>query len=133
MNIMKETTRKKSSFRARRGQAMILTVLALGGMMLGATTIAGLLLTYQIRQATDLAASSRAIYAADAGLELALYQFFRNPNEPAPAFLNGAAVAVTCYDNGGGAVPCGNENNYTVRAKGTFGAVNRAFELTLQR
>lgn len=57
------------------GQVMVLTVLALGGTLLGLTGIAGLLMVYQIRQATDLANSSKAIFAADAGIEWALYDF----------------------------------------------------------
>ena len=49
---------------------MILTVLALGGAVLGATTVAGLLMLYQLRQTSDMANSARAIFAADAGTEL---------------------------------------------------------------
>jgi hypothetical protein len=55
--------------RKRSGQVMILTVLALGGTILGAATVASLLVVYQIRQSTDLANSARAIFAADTGIE----------------------------------------------------------------
>ncbi|MFA5386362.1 MAG: hypothetical protein WC297_01730 [Candidatus Paceibacterota bacterium] len=55
------------------GQVMLITVLALGGMLLGATAIGGLLMTYQIRQSSDIANSTKAIMAADAGIERALY------------------------------------------------------------
>jgi len=61
---------------------MLLTVLVLGGTILGATTIAGLLMIFQIRQATDLANSAKAVFAADAGLEYGLYRFFQDPNYP---------------------------------------------------
>ena len=40
---------------SRSGQVMIITILALGGTLLGATTVAGLLTLYQIRNSTDLA------------------------------------------------------------------------------
>jgi hypothetical protein len=44
---------------SRSGQAMLIAVLALGGAILGATTVAGLLTLYQIRATTDTA---RAAY-----------------------------------------------------------------------
>ena len=55
------------------GQVMLITVLALGGILLGATAIGGLLMTYQIRQSSDITNSTKAIMAADAGIEWALY------------------------------------------------------------
>jgi hypothetical protein len=113
----------------RRGQAMILTAIALGGSILGATTIAGLLVVYQIRQASDFSASGRAIYAADAGIEWALYKFFVGSAAP-PAFVNSAGVRVTCLD-AGNPVDCGNIETDVIRALGKFGNVNRALELTV--
>jgi hypothetical protein len=103
------------------GQVMIITVLTLGGTILGVTTIAGLLMLYQIRQATDLASSAKAIFAADAGIEWSYYQFNCDPNDttnkwpgcaldppsfnpssqPQPSFTNGASFEVTCQDYGG--------------------------------
>jgi hypothetical protein len=61
---------------ARRGQAMLLATLALGGAILGATTIAGLLMLYQIRATTDSEHSAQAIFAADSGVEWTLYDFY---------------------------------------------------------
>lgn len=108
---------------------MILTTLALGGSILGATTIAGLLMVYQLRQASDLGASSRGIYVADAGVEWGLYKFFGG-SAPLPAFMNGASVSVTCLD-AGAPVDCANVGTDVIRAVGKFGNVNRALELTL--
>src|SRR3989338_10873566 len=68
---------KKSGHKNMRGQIMLLTVLALSGTILGATTIAGLLMVYQIRQSNDIVNSTKAIFAADAGLEWRLYKFFK--------------------------------------------------------
>ena len=59
------------------GQAMILTVLLMGGMLMMMTAIAGLLMFYQIRQSGDAGRSTMAIFAADAGLERASYFLFR--------------------------------------------------------
>ncbi len=52
---------------------MLLTVTIISASILGATTIAGTLMLYQIRQANDILNSTKAIYAADAGIERGLY------------------------------------------------------------
>jgi threonine/homoserine efflux transporter RhtA len=88
----------------RRGQAMILAVLSLGGVMLGATAVGGLLMLYQLRTVTDSENSAKAIFAADAGVEWALYTYFNPARGVATSSLgNGATYGVTCYD--GSAVP----------------------------
>lgn len=112
---------------------MILTVLALGGTILGATTVAGLLMLYQIRQATDLANSARAIFAADAGLEWALYQFFtKDTGEALPTPLtNGATVSVRCLTASGDEVSCDTEEIVEIRSVGRSGGSSRAFRLSL--
>ncbi len=61
-----------------KGQVMLITVLALSGMLIGATTIAGLLMTYQIRNSGDITNSIKAIMAADAGIECGLYELSRD-------------------------------------------------------
>lgn len=122
----------------RAGQVMVLTVLALGGTILGATTIAGLLMLYQIRQTTDMANSARAIFAADAGIEKSLYDMFCNKdlgNCPAPnpgRFGNGATVNAVCYDGTGAAVTCSDPNVTVkrIRSVGQAGDAARAFETT---
>ncbi len=58
------------------GQAIILTTVMLGGLMLSATAIAGLLMFYQLRQANDAASSGMAVFAADAGLEAGLFCYY---------------------------------------------------------
>lgn len=52
---------------------MLITVMMLSAAILASTSLAGLLILYQLRQATDATASTKAIFAADAGLERALY------------------------------------------------------------
>jgi hypothetical protein len=106
---------------------MILAVLALGGTILGATTIAGLLTVYGLRQSGAAAQSAQAIYAADAGVEWALYRFFvGTTSTPALVFTNGASVQITCDP-----VDCFDENasSISVRSLGKAGGVARAFEL----
>lgn len=58
------------------GQAMIMMVIMMGGMMLSATAVAGLLMFYQLRQANEASASGMAVFAADAGLEAGSYCYF---------------------------------------------------------
>ncbi|KKU91687.1 MAG: hypothetical protein UY23_C0001G0293 [Candidatus Jorgensenbacteria bacterium GW2011_GWA1_48_11] len=52
---------------------MVISVLTLGGILLSAAGIAGLLTTYQIRAANDAVNSAKAFFAADAGIEAASY------------------------------------------------------------
>jgi len=61
---------------ARGGQSILVIVLVLGATMLGATTIAGYVSLQKIRAATDIIDSTRAVYAADAGIEWCLYYKF---------------------------------------------------------
>ena len=62
---------------SEKGQAMLLTVMLLTGVILSTTSLAALITLYQMRQATDAASSSQAIFAADAGIECALYKKFK--------------------------------------------------------
>ena len=81
----------------KKGQVLLLTTLTIGGVLLGATAIAGFLMVYQIKQTADLANSGKAIFAADTGIEWGLYQFFKpGSSRAAPAFSNGATFTATC-------------------------------------
>jgi len=123
----------------RRGQAMLITVLAISGTLLGATTVAGLLMVYQLRQSVDAGTSAKAIFAADSGLEYGLYKFFYPTSTlSVPSFTNiiqaGDGVTVTCYSDSQGANPlpgCDDQGTALIRAVGKFGEVSRAFELSL--
>ncbi len=109
------------------GQVMLLTVVILGGIMLGATTIAGLLMLYQIRQSTDIANSTKAIFAADAGIELSLYQWFKSPGGGyiIPTFEEfrdtDGSILATFYTTSTGP--------NTIKSVGQAGNSFRAFEL----
>jgi hypothetical protein len=126
---------------ARRGQVMILTILALGGTLLGATTIAGLLMLYQIRNSTDLENSAKAIFAADAGLDWALYKFScANGGSQSPClvpeagnfdFSNGSTAQVVCEDKAGAVVDCSDANMTLIKSVGSAGGSSRAFSASL--
>ncbi len=79
----------KNNKQARSGQVMLLTVLIVSGTILGATSIAGILMLNQIRQSINVEHSLRAIFAADAGLEWQLYNNFID-SEYAQPQINGA-------------------------------------------
>lgn len=125
---------------ARSGQAMLLTVIALGGTLLGATTIAGLLMLHQIRQSTDLKDSTKAIFAADAGLEMAGYylRFEDAPFDFSAEFSNKAKIdKIVCYSDYLNPDPsnetecvksAGSPTVRLVRSYGQAGRANRALE-----
>jgi hypothetical protein len=127
---------RPAAINGRSGQIMVLTVLALGGTILGATTIAGLLMLYQIRQTTDLSNSARAIFAADAGMEHAFYDLFCSSDSnksPCPlssgvVFMNGSSVDILCLDRDNRAIDCNDSGVRRVRAVGRAGSATRAFE-----
>ncbi|MDE2099203.1 MAG: hypothetical protein KGL39_18260 [Patescibacteria group bacterium] len=60
------------------GQTLLLTVLVIAGVILMVSTLAGLIMSYSLRQVTNAQASAQAIFAADAGIECILYYHFCN-------------------------------------------------------
>ncbi len=66
----------KKRIAQENGQTMILITVMMGGLILSATAIAGLLMFYQLQRSTDAASSGRAIFAADAASEQALECYF---------------------------------------------------------
>lgn len=69
-------SRSGQALRLRSGQAILLSVIMLNGILISASAVAGLLITYQIRQANDSVESMKAFFAADAGIEDALYCYY---------------------------------------------------------
>ena len=112
---------------------MLIAVITLGATMLGATTIAGLLMLYQIRQATDFANSAKSIFAADAGSQWALYNYFQlagQPESARPTFSNGATILVNCYDASSTITLCTATSSANAIAKGSAGDTKRALLAT---
>src|ERR1700722_19958653 len=125
----------------RSGQAMLIAVLSLGGAILGATTVAGLLTLYQIRATTDTGNSAKAIFAADAGVEWALFNHYcttdnRCPSYgsgldyPQPTFANQAGMTVDCYasyDTSGATTTCSDPAVQAAISSGVANGSERAF------
>ena len=135
--------------RRRDGQAMLIAVLSLGGAILGATAIAGILTLYQLRASNDTENSAKALFAADAGVEWTLFDYYctvdgRCPSGPPddgqatppagalPSFTNGAALTVSCSDINGSSSVCSDATT-TVGGitLGTSAGTRRAFAVSL--
>lgn len=97
-----------------QGQAMILISVMLGGLILSATAIAGLLMYFTLQQSTDSLSSAAALFAADAGVEQGLYCYFYDvsgnnlapcENQPVTGLKNGTvATSTVTYDAATGAI-----------------------------
>ena len=124
------TTAHNSSFiihdSPHKGQAMLLTVMLLSSAILGATSLAALLVLFQLRQATDAKASTQAIFAADSGIECVLFEK-----------IVGTGDYTKCGE-GGDWIELGNGSSYTVivdasgsiKSIGRAGRTTRALEIT---
>lgn len=55
---------------------MMMVVLAMAGVIIGATAISGLLTARQTRQTADSGSSAVSVFAADAGLEWRMYKLY---------------------------------------------------------
>lgn len=88
---------------------MLLTILILGGSILGASAIAGYLMLLKVRSVSDITNSAKAIFAADAGIEWELYRQFKTAGYAKPSFSNGANFMTT--NDGQKIKSIGNSNN----------------------
>jgi hypothetical protein len=126
----REKNKLRQIFQQGSGQAMLILVLILGATMLGVTTIAGYVSLQKIRTATDIVDSTKAIYAADSGVEWCFYEkFFLATGTSTPPcaanvgdikFDNGASVSVVEQDN-------------EVKSIGTANRAYRAFGIFLDQ
>lgn len=123
---------------SRRGQSMLIAVLSIGSAMLAATTIAGLLILYQLRATTDSVNSSKAIFAADTGIEWGLYNFYKSNGTVGTSSLpsSKATYQVTCYDANsaeivGGCAGVDFASTSYIVSRGFSLNTSRAFYLTL--
>lgn len=88
----------------KEGQVMLISVIMLGGILLSAAAIAGLLTVYQIRAANDVVNSAKAVFAADSGIEVVSWCFFKgcppdNAQNPPVILFDDAAVAFEVTSN----------------------------------
>lgn len=132
---------KDLKIKNREGQVMFLTVVVLGAIISSVTVIAGLLVSLQIRRSADVAASTRAIFAADAGVECMLFEIFKSGKNGTEAQLscnndsvmtNGANFEVENSPNNSlvGGVDTGVPRWF--RSTGQFSNSVRSVEITLE-
>src|SRR3989344_9546506 len=62
----------------RSGQVMIMTVTIVVGALVGASAVASSMMLRQIRQSMQSIDSTKAIFAAEAGIESTLYRQFKD-------------------------------------------------------
>lgn len=111
---------------------MILSILVLGGAILGATTIAGLLMVFQIRQTTDVRNSAQAIFAADAGIETGMYNYFKVSSSTYLCSHDADPASDTCsfsfgLSNGAIVNAMDTTSDNSLLSKGMAGTARRAF------
>jgi hypothetical protein len=133
----------------RSGQALLIAVLSLGGAILGATTVAGLLTLYQIRATTDSENSAKAIFAADAGIEWAQFDHYcsTDPGNRCPGVMTGttdyasptfsgsrAIMQANCYTDyaaqGEATTTCSTPTVLSVISSGIANGSERAFYIS---
>ncbi len=68
-----KTKNPKINNNFQSGQAMLIVVLILGATMLGVTTIVGYVSLQKIKNVANITDSTKAIYAADSGVEWCFY------------------------------------------------------------
>jgi len=67
---------KFKNIKSQEAQAMLIVVMILGATMLGVATIAGYVSLQKIKTVAEIMDSTKAIYAADAGVEWCFYNKF---------------------------------------------------------
>ncbi len=110
----------------RSGQALLVSVIMMGGALLGAAAIAGLLMLYQIRQSNNVEDSTKALFAADAGVEWQTYCTFVTGSDlcpSAPTFTNGAGFTTEVNST---------SSAIYISAEGTAGDSIRSLESTFK-
>ncbi|MGB9609089.1 MAG: hypothetical protein ACPL3E_01795 [Minisyncoccia bacterium] len=114
----------------QKGQVMIVVTLALGGIMLGATLVGGILILSQLRQAKLISDSAKAIYAADAALEWGYYEFMGKSDASSPSLTNGANSITQCLDQNNQLVGCNSGSVKYIIGKGQTPRVSRALQMS---
>ncbi len=122
---------EKNFLKNKNGQVMLTVVLTLGGVMLITSAISGILINNQIRQATNIVNSTKAIYAADSGVEAGYYFYLKNITPINPTFSNKATTVIKCLDANRNQVSCNSPSVSFIVGQGTSQKVTRALELSL--
>ena len=128
--LQNKNPRQSASIKA---QVMLLTVLVLSGSILGDSTIVGYLMLLRVRASSDITNSTKAVFAADTGIEWELYKCFKcNPSifcdstcttldSQKPSMSNGSTISSSVvYDDSGAP--------QSIKSTGQSSNIFRAFE-----
>ncbi len=110
---------------------MILISIMLGGLVLSATAIAGLLMFLTLQQSSDALSSGAAFFAADAGVEQGLYCYFYKA-DPSVCGTQSQPIAFS-LDNGatGSYWVFRNAGTITVTGTGNAGKTERILQTNI--
>jgi|SRR3989344_3225541 len=138
-------------FRKKNGVALVLTVMIIGVTLAMALIVAAIFLG-QFRIASDVVQSVRAIAAADAGAEQALFAQRRGPPSATATYAPPLACAASPYigsfppplgasdasycvyydfDSVSDPFSTGSNANFVIRSIGTVQGISRAFEVRI--
>lgn len=124
------------SKKTQKGVALYLTILIMS-VLLGVGLGTSALLIRQIRMIKGVGDSVVAFYAADAGIEKAIYAYYKagilpeNINFLAEQLENKSSFTVKGYKAEGGSINCPKPPNeyYCIQSTGTYKGVKRAIEV----
>ncbi len=119
---------------------MLLTIVVLSGTMLTVSALIGFLMLHKIRQSTDIVNSTKAILAADSGIEWELYKCFKcysteicdsdcpapyNPPYSGPQMTNDSTASTTIIFDA-------SSTPESIKSIGKAGNTARAFQMMFQ-
>ncbi|MFB6212306.1 MAG: hypothetical protein ABEI53_00600 [Candidatus Magasanikbacteria bacterium] len=127
--ILNNRQNKKDVKSFSSGQVMMMTVIVLGGVMIGASVVGGLLLRYQIRSVSNSLSSAKSVFAADTGIEAMAWCNFKSadcsafepssvPEEGCPSPTGSFSDSSVCF-----------EATSTLRADGSFLITSKGFSI----
>jgi hypothetical protein len=129
---------KRNTFN-NKGQAIVMVVIMIGGLLFMATTVAGLLMFYQIQESTGFGESTQAIYGADAGLEGAAYYYFYEYDGGSDCYPDPCNVPVSVDFSNGTRVsaemlipPAGSGEPIEITGKGESGKAVRLLQTVIR-
>jgi len=115
-------TRKKNN---EKGQVMLMIVMLIGSSILMATTISGYLMLQRLRMSSEIVDSTKAILAADTGIEWELYRYNKlDCNYPKPQMTNDSNFKTSIDSD-----HCPTVADVSVRSIGNAIKSYRAFEI----
>jgi len=95
MNKLKNSNK----FKLQRGQVMLLTLLFIGSSILIFSTIAGYIMIQRIRASSNTMDSTKAIFAADSGVECMLFKYASTSEDRSSLDCNTAGGGILSFDD----------------------------------